>query len=217
MISNVRKSDNWIRLTSGKGAACPWDHDLIEIGKRVSSLLTSQKIKNSNFALATLDDLLGAIYAFILAFHNQPPFKYRPVGRKIDPHAVLKRARSISQAHRVRLTGKWMAGFHFNSGLFRLLAVYHRILKIAVGRPESKDQIGDEINAKSLLSRSRAKYTAWTGQAWKNININTVRTEVNELKHDSKGKYWGRRVKESDAIAALEELLDVFEAWELHG
>jgi hypothetical protein len=217
MVSNVRHSDNWIRLTCGKVVACRWDRDLIEIGERVSSLLTSPKIQNSNFALATLDDLLGAIYAFILAFHNQPSFKYRPVGTKIDPHAVLKRARSISRAHQVRLTGKWMAGFHFNSGLFRLLAVYHRILKIALGQPASKGQIGDETNPTSLLSRSRAKYTAWTGQPWNNTHINIVRMEVNELKHDAAGKYWGRRVKESDAIAALEELLDVLEAWELHG
>jgi hypothetical protein len=217
MISNVSNSNNWVQLARGKGASSRWDRDLISIAERVSVLLASQKVQNSYFAFATLDDLLGAIYAFVLAFHNQPSFKYRPVGKKIDPHVIVKRARSISQAHRIRLSGKWMAGFHFNSALFRLLAVYHRVLKIAVGKPRTGEHIGDETDPKSLLHRSKGVYKSWTGKQWDNIHINTVRTEVNDLKHDSAGIYWGRRVKESDAIAAVEELLKLFEAWELHG
>ncbi len=110
-----------------------------------------------------------------------------------------------------------MAGFHFNSALFRSLAVYHRVLKIAVGKPRSKEQIGNETDSKSLLYKSKDVYQSWTGKQWINIHINTVRTEVNDLKHDSAGIYWGRRVKESDAIAGLRELLELFEAWELNG
>jgi hypothetical protein len=217
MISNVSSPNNWVQLARGKGASSRWDRDMISIAERVSALLASPKVQNSCFAVATLDDLLGAIYAFVLAFHNQPTFKYRPVGKKIDPHVIVKRARSISQAHRIRLSGKWMAGFHINSALFRLLAVYHRVLKIAVGKPRSKEQIGNETDSKSLLYKSKGVYQCWTGKQWNNIHINTVRTEVNDLKHDSAGIYWGRRVKETDAIAGLRELLELFEAWELNG
>jgi hypothetical protein len=110
-----------------------------------------------------------------------------------------------------------MAGFHFNSGLFRLLAVYHRALKITVGQPGIKDQIGDATNPKSLLNRAKTKYKGWTGDHWNNSHIDSVRTEVNELKHDAAGKFWGRRVNEGDAICSVEELLDILEAWAVHG
>jgi len=58
----------------------------------MSALLQSAKVQKHNFAIATLDDLLGAIYAFALAFHNQPAFKYRPVA-DLDGTELLLTAR----------------------------------------------------------------------------------------------------------------------------
>lgn len=95
----------WIVLRPrSQGKSFRFDQQLVGLGKRIAKLLSSKKAKGNDFVLATLDDFLGAVYALILALHNDPPFKHRPRGQRIDPRAVLKRARSISQAHRVRTT-----------------------------------------------------------------------------------------------------------------
>ena len=209
-----RREASWIGLHSqSTSKACRFDRDLIELGERMTALLSSTKAQQNDFALATLDDLLGAIYALILAFHNDRTFKYRPQGQKIDPRAVLKRARSIAQAHRIRTGGKWIAGFHFNSALFRLSAVYHRSLKIVTGQPKSRHRVGDENDPGSLLSKAKKTYNGWRTHAWGNGSIKKVHKEVNGLKHTSAGIYWGRDVKETEAIWAVEELLELLEAW----
>lgn len=100
-----------------------------------------------------------------------------------------------------------MAGFHFNSSLFRLLAVYHRSLKIVTGKPQTRAQIP------KLLPRARKVYQSWTAQAWTDANIHKVHREVNNLKHQAAGIFEGRDVKESDAIQAAAELLNLLEAW----
>lgn len=204
----------WIGLdVKSKTRACRFDSALVELGGRVSTLLMSKKTQSNDFAIATLDDLLGAIYALILAFHNSPSFKYRSKGQCIDPRAVLKRARSVKQAGGVRTTGKWMAGFHFNSALFRLAAVYHRSLKIAVGRPTCRDHVGRERDPSSLISQAKREYNAWVGHGWSNVNVQKVHMEVNGLKHKSAGIYWGRDVNEVEATSAAKELLDLLVAW----
>jgi len=205
----------WIELDFQNGiGSCRFDQEFIEIGKRITALLSSPKAQKHDFALAILDDFLGALYAFILALHSEPSFKYRPRGQRIDPRVVLKLARSISKAHRIRVSGKWMAGLHFNSGLFRLLAVYHRTLKIVTGQPKSRKDLGNEKDPNALLSQAKRVYKGWTANDWSNININRVQTEVNELKHKAAGIYWGRYVKESEAVSAIGELLNLLEAWE---
>jgi hypothetical protein len=200
---------------SPKRKAAPYrcDNHFIRAAERIAALLGSREVQASHFALATLDDLLGALYSFILALHNEPSFKFRPKGQPIEAHVVLKRSRSIARAHTIRLTGKWMAGLHFNSGLFRLLAVYHRSLKLVLGKPSCKDQIGSELDPKSLISLAKTKYKQWTGAKWANINVETVRKEINEIKHDTAGIYWGRRVSETKAVLAMAELLDLVETW----
>jgi hypothetical protein len=62
------------------------------------------------------------------------------LARSIDIAAAQKRAAQIAGGQ-LRFDGKWMAGFHFNSALFRIAAVYHRILKIVVGRPTNRDEV----------------------------------------------------------------------------
>lgn len=213
MVVSKGPTPCWVELDSnGKSKSSRFDRDLIGFGQQIATLLTSAKVKQSVYAVATLDDFLGAIYALILAFHNDPPFKYRP--RKIDPQVVLDRARSIGKAHKIRMTGKWMAGFHFNSALFRLSAVYHRSLKVVTGQPRSRKCIGNDKDPKSLLSHAKKVYTGWTSRARDNGNIRRVHGEVNDLKHTSAGTFWGRNVSERVAILAAKELLELWEAWD---
>src|SRR6267378_5710466 len=109
----------WVLLApKGKDKSSRFDEELIDFGGRLAELLNSGKAKRNDCALATLDDLLGAVYALIFAMHKEPSFKNRPIGQRTDPHVILNRARAIAKSHRIRTTGKWMAGFHFNSALF---------------------------------------------------------------------------------------------------
>jgi len=43
----------------------------------------------------------------------------------------------------VRTSGNWLAGFHFNSALFRIAATYHRGLKVVSGKETSDLQKGE--------------------------------------------------------------------------
>ncbi|MCI0724733.1 MAG: hypothetical protein L0338_38090 [Acidobacteria bacterium] len=204
----------WIELeTNSRSKVSRFDGDLIGFGQRIAILLGSAKVTKSVYALATLDDFLGATYALILAFHNDPPFQY-PRG-KADAQVVLDRARSIAKAHNVRMNGKWMAGFHFNSALFRLSAVYHRSLKVVTGKPTSRAHVGSDRDSNSLLSQAKRIYTTWTNRSWDNDNIARVHEEVNDLKHTAAGKFWGRNVSQRVAIRAVEELLGLLETWNL--
>ena len=57
-----------------------------------------------------------------------------------------------------------MAGFHFNSGLFRLDSVYHRFLKIAVDEPTTGDTV------KGLRPKVDGLYPQWTQRQWLRTN-----------------------------------------------
>lgn len=215
----MENQDIWIRLVPGRGSKKSgryhrYDEDLIEIGERIAALLISAKVAKNPYALATIDDLVGSLYALVLATHNLPPFQYRPRGRKIDSRAVLKRVRAVSVAHQIRTTGKWMAGLHFNSSLFRLAAVYHRSLKVALELVTSKECLGREEDPRSLIFRAKKAYKKWTGDEWNNESTKKIHNEVNDLKHSASGKYWGRDVDEPTAISSAKEILALLEAWQ---
>ena len=101
--------------------------DLAEYGSRIVALLQSPKTRQNHFLLATLDDFLGVLYALIFAKCNNRPFTDR--SGQIEVQTVVKRAEHVANG-RVRTSGRWLAGFHFNSALFRIAATYHRGLKI---------------------------------------------------------------------------------------
>lgn len=195
----------WIAL---RGSA--FDPELVRFGQQMTALLQSKKSKQNDYVLATLDDLLGAIHALILALHNTPPFKFRPPGRKVDTRPLIKRSRGIAASRRIRTTGKWMAGFHFNSAMFRLSSVYHRSLKIVTSKLKSRDDIG------KLIGPAKTMLKGWTGSSWNNENVARVHTEVTKLKYDARGIYWGRDANEKRAISAVDELLTLLEAWNSH-
>lgn len=94
---------------------------------RLKVLLDRPKVQADAYLRHGLDDFLGAIYALILA--KSQDFTDRPAGTSPELDKVQIRAAQVANGQ-VRLDGKWMAGFHFNSALLRLSAVYHRILRV---------------------------------------------------------------------------------------
>lgn len=123
-------------------------------------------------------------------------FADRPTGKQTERDKVQVRAEQVSNG-RIRLDGKWMAGFHFNSGILRLSAVYHRVLRVITTDHQKGHMVTD------LLPK--------LGYQWSNVNIAKVHTEVNKLKHDSGGLGKGREAKFGQALDAVDELLNLIE------
>jgi len=173
----------------------PFYGALSKYADRIGKLLTAPAVRTNPDLSGSLDDFLGAIYALIQAKqHDFTDRTARPT--KID--AVAKRAFKIA-AGCVRTDGKWIAGFYFNDALFRTAAVYHRVLKIIVGRDAS---VGTLVtNAKNLFSH------------WKSDKLDIVHSQVNCLKHAPSGVHNSRTAKYDDVIGAVDELLDLIEAW----
>lgn len=173
------------------------------LASRVSNLLKRADVQGNPHLVGALDDFLGALYALIFA--KQGGFDDRPK-RSIDVGAISRRAEQLAVGT-VRTDGKWMAGFHVNSAIFRLAAVYHRLLKVAIGRPNSTDYVPVlRTNASKLFRR-------WTNRDWSREHIDRVHAQVNELKHVPKGVFHGRHAKYSDAVGGARELLDLVDAW----
>ena len=101
----------------------------------------------------------------------------------------------------MRTDGKWMAGFHLNSALFRLSATYDRILKIVIGGS------GD---LRSRREEAERRYT------WDSTNIRAIHGQATDLKHTPKGVRDGRRKDAGlqNAADALNELISLVEGWE---
>jgi hypothetical protein len=100
-----------------------------------------------------------------------------------------------------------MAGFHFNSALFRIAAVYHRTLKITVGRPTTRDDVP------TLRTQVENLHRQWKQAEWSSGHVHLVHSQVNDLKHTPRGVHDRRKVTYQDALAAIGELLDLIEAW----
>lgn len=91
----------------------------------IAKLLDEPKVRADPNLAGSRDDFLGAIYALIVA--KQLNFEDRQ-NRPIEIATVLKRAGEVGEG-KVRTDGKWMARFYFNSALFRIAAMYHRVHK----------------------------------------------------------------------------------------
>jgi hypothetical protein len=176
------------------------DRALAAYGDRVVRLLKSPAAERSHFFVATLDDFLGAVYALCFAKHNKPPFGDRP--GPLEVPVIVKRAEHIA-AGTTRLAGSWLAGFHFNSALFRIAATYHRGLKVVAGKEKVRG-----IWVADLLEIVEPCF-----QDWPHKQLDHIYNEVNQLKHDGGGIYFARKVTWSQAIASLGELIELFERW----
>jgi len=163
--------------------------DLASYSDRIARLLVNPKAKASDRIIGTLDDLLGAVYSLIAA-HK---LGYKGKVGKSDYKTVLTRAEHVALGE-VRHDGNWMAGFHFNSALFRLSAIYDRL---------------PQAYAKSAKKAAIA-YKAAKSSTWVDTNVDAIREEVIKLKHRD-GTYPERKVDMKVALLALNELLDLAE------
>ena len=155
--------------------------------------------------LCLLDDFLGVIFALAEMTRTNPDWNGRPAQRTFRDPKVL--AKELSEG-KVRNQGKWMAGFHFNSALFRLAAVFHRGLKVLALKPEEKD-----VYRKTLLQIVQPAYTKVTGHNWNHNMLERVHDEVNGLKHAPSGVAIKRDVDRVTCLEAVDQLLDLFEVW----
>lgn len=169
---------------------------------RIAILLKSPFAKKNPNMSGSLDDFLGAVYALIFA--KEANFTDRP-DRSIEIAAVEKRAEQLARGQ-VRTDGKWIAGFHFNSALFRTSAAYHRILQTVTAKQ------GDVGTLRPIAEKI---YHQLKGSDWRNDNIRAVHGQVTDLKHTPQGTFSGRRKKAGylNAISAVSELLDLIEIW----
>ena len=85
---------------------------LVGFAARLENLLAKPKVQADDNLPDALDDFLGAVYALVLA--KSLGFTDRPTGNQTERDKVQVRAKQVSTG-RIRLDGKWMAGFHFNA------------------------------------------------------------------------------------------------------
>jgi len=175
----------------------PRDKELADYGARILTLLRSPHAQKSHFLVATLDDFLGVLYALIFAKHNSFEERSRP----IEVPTVVKRAGNVAEGT-VRTSGKWLAGFYFNSALFRIAAAYHRGLKVVSGKETCR-----------LYKDELLKIVGLRFPKWQHTNLDYVYDEVNDLKHEAEGLFNSRDVSRDKARAAVAELLELFELW----
>jgi hypothetical protein len=177
----------------------PRDKELADYGVRILRLLQSSQAQKNHYLIATLDDFLGVLYALIFAKHNNRPFEGR--SGPIEVERVVKRAENIAEGW-VRTSGNWLAGFYFNSALFRVAAVYHRGLKVVSG---------DHSRGKNrcyFLERVIPKFPEW-----RHSSLDQIYDEVNDLKHTPEGLFNSRTIGPKEANSAVAELLELFELW----
>lgn len=166
---------------------------LMSFAGQIKMFLSSPNIKNDQNAIGLLDDLLGAIYSMIFAKHLE--FVDR-TDKSIEDAAIEQRASQV-QTGKIRIDGKWSAGWHFNSALYRIASVYHRLLKLIENGSDKR--VGDLVKA----------YKDRTGENWENTNTHKIHLQVNKLKHESSGVYFSRSATFSEAIKSIEELISL--------
>ncbi len=168
--------------------------------ERISTLLNFPGILQWPPVLACLDDLLGAVYSLFYARHHGFADRSHTLTAP-DIANVGVRATDMASL-KVRIEGRWTAGYYFNSALFRIASVYHRGLQYVVGTQERME----------VLVRRARDWFKKSGSTWSAAALGKVNAEVNELKHLPRGIFTGRSIAFADAIEAVRELLTLFEA-----
>ena len=145
----------------------------------------------------------GAAYNLFYATHYGYTNRQNPLTEH-DIGNVVVRANDMGQC-KVRIDGKWTAGVFFNNALFRLAGIYHRTLKVAAGRPTTREY------PITLLPDVEMAFKAKANTDWKHSNIAAIYKEVTELKHAAGGIFEGRSVQFAQAIEAVDEILKLVE------
>jgi hypothetical protein len=157
---------------------------------RIAALLQKPGTMANKDVVAVLDDLLGAVYAAIACLEEG--FVGKAGESEMAP--ALDRAKQVASGV-IKTHGNWMAGFHFNSGMFRISAVFDRMPKALAGGHAS----------------AAAQYKAKTGHDWVNTNAHLIRDEVNRVKHDADGVFKKREQAMGTLMQAFDELLHLAE------
>jgi hypothetical protein len=163
---------------------------LVDFGARIVKLLEAAHAASSDDLIGALDDLLGAVYALIFA--REEGFKGKAGASEFS--VALDRAKDVVNGQ-IFADGNWMAGFHFNSAMFRISAVFDRLPKAV---------------ACCHLTATKT-YQHKTRQPWKKKDAHAIREQVNVLKHSAGGLYKGRRANLKIALSAVEELIELAE------
>jgi hypothetical protein len=157
---------------------------------RIAALLQKPGTMANKDVVAVLDDLLGAVYAAISSLEEG--FVGKAGESELSP--PLDRAKQVAGGV-IKTHGNWMAGFHFNSAMFRVSAVFDRMPKALA----------------SSHASAAAQYKAKTGTDWVNTDAHLIRDEVNKVKHDAEGVFKKREQAMSALMKALDELLHLTE------
>ena len=79
---------------------------------------------------------------------------------------MIVRSADYGSNGQIRLDGAWMAGFHFNSAIMRLSAVYHRFLRVITNNHQKGEWVDDLLKQLTY--------------PWTPVEIVNVHKEVNK-------------------------------------
>jgi hypothetical protein len=176
-----------VPLIEATRSATP-DPRLAELAKAAASLLTEVRSLASPFDL-----LLGAIHSFYCA--EELNYRDRPSTLGLKYRArLISRAEALASA-RLCKSGRWLAGYYFNSALLRIAASYHQTLKAITGKNKFIPQLIPLVTPTFV-----------------HVNLDKVHGEVNRLKHTEEGVDAGRSVTFEESVAALAELVELIKA-----
>jgi hypothetical protein len=144
--------------------------ELTGCAARVAKLVSRTPAPNVD-QLGALDDLLGAIYALITA----EELGYQGKTSQSDLKALRDRSNDVA-AGKVRFDGSWMGGYHFNSALFRISAIFDRLPKALT----------------CCHVTSEAAYRTKKGIPWDKKYAHKIRKQVNRMKHVPGGTFPAR-------------------------
>ena len=161
-----------------------------ESAGRIAALLQKPGAMTNKDVVAVLDDMLGAVYAAIACLEEG--FVGKAGESEMAP--PLDRAKQVASGV-VKTHGNWMAGYHFNSSMFRTSAVFDRLPKALAGSHAS----------------AAAQYKAKTGHDWVNSHAHLIRDEVNRVKHNADGVFKKREQAIGTLMRAFDELLHLAE------
>lgn len=142
----------------------------------------------------TLDYLLGAAYGLSKA--HSIGFRDRSDAHleKYEGH-VAHYALSIAEGGEPQQY--WLAGYHFNSGIQRLAAVFDRFSRLL-----GHDNREPAIDRMKAAAGPQQKWGKWY----------KVYREINDFKHKAEGRGQGRKVTFDDAVKGIEEAVRAFKA-----
>ena len=164
---------------------------------RIVRLLEKPDVQRNEPLVSVLDDLLGAVYALIAA--RQENFKGKMGKSEFAP--ILDRAKLIATG-KPKNSGNWMAGFHFNSAMFRVSAVFDRLPKSLAGCKHGEA---------CCEHGAAARYQKAKGKAWQMQQLHDIRKEVNAIKHEAIGVYRGRKANLNAGLSAVNQILELTE------